>query len=658
MGVIHKLKPEVIKFILDNKQANPHLSCRSLAALLLEKFQVGVSKSSINAIFKENNLSMPTGRRLNPKKKKFILPVLPVIEEVKDITLMPQPIEPILEQDDKQATELTQANEIAREEQNLEEERIREEEIKIKVEAAAKKAEQDKLAAEAQEQARQMAAENMRKQEEARKLEEEKAAQEAALKLEREKCERLAEEELSSKQLTVKEVSLQKNEINPADLLPPNRVCPGAIFLKAVDYLTAGSKQINEIICKRTGDHPENFIALTEAVIFRSLFGPGKDDLALLCSLVGQNIAQEKLDNYYSQIKQIRSLGPEIIKIILNVFTEARGVKVYFIDESVVYLDGQLRTTWPTLYLPYNFASTVYDLKHNLNKFSVEAQPLVLLSAPGYDMPTKEFFNLLLNIGSANRGPDVLVPYGNKLEEFESLSLDHKKNYSLIFGLWPWQFPASRKIKKIGDFNLEQMEDIGKDLYLAEVELDLLQPAIDQSITLKGCAVKTEAQGKIRLIILNSDRSPVNLKKLARTYLGHWPNLEEGFQDFSRKVEVFTYTGSTQKIFSAERLGLSLEDTSLELEEIFVKYIEILDAYLRWHFLPAGYSEKEFSFTKECFYRVPAKLVTRQGRVTAQMQINSTQPSLNDLEYLMRRLNERQINLGNGKTLYFENAFK
>jgi len=40
------------------------------------------------------------------------------------------------------------------------------------------------------------------------------------------------------------------------------------------------------------------------------------------------------------------------------------------------------------------------------------------------------------------------------------------------------------------------------------------------------------------------------------------------------------------------------------------------------------------------------------------MQIDQSNSPFKDLEYLMRRLNERQINLDNGKILYFENAFK
>ena len=104
MGVVYKLKPEVIKFILDNKQAYPHLSCRNFTVLLLEKLQIKVSKSSINDIFKENSLSMPVGRRQKLRKKKFNMPALPVIETVKAIMVVQEPEKSVLKTETGQST--------------------------------------------------------------------------------------------------------------------------------------------------------------------------------------------------------------------------------------------------------------------------------------------------------------------------------------------------------------------------------------------------------------------------------------------------------------------------------------------------------------------------------------------------------------------------
>src|SRR3989304_4835074 len=78
MGVIHKLKKEVIDFIVVKKKKNVALSCRQLAFLTMEKYQTRISKSSINAVLKQAQLSSSVGRRrglnFQEKIKKFQIP--------------------------------------------------------------------------------------------------------------------------------------------------------------------------------------------------------------------------------------------------------------------------------------------------------------------------------------------------------------------------------------------------------------------------------------------------------------------------------------------------------------------------------------------------------------------------------------------------------
>ena len=748
MGVVHKLKPEVLNFILENKQSNPVLSCRNLTQLVLDKFQIKVSKSSINAIFKGNNLSMPVGRRQKQKKKKFNMPALPVIEGIKEIGLIEDLRKPtqeqgtcsdeiatatkgqpgdasrialfqntgktiakivtkkeeVIEEQEKEKVSLEEARikeaeEWARklqeeeriridEKLKLEKQRLKDEDTKIKAEEAEVRAHLEEVArlkAEdearkraleeahqaavenkrleeeakkaAEEKAAQEAAEENKRLEEAKKIEEEKATQEAELRAEKEKWAKLAEEELKAKQEATEEVSIPKNKFTmTSNILPQDRDCSGAILLKALDCLIGGSKEINKDICNKLGNQPEKFLSLTEAVIFRSLFS--EDNLSALWSLIGEQHSREKLDNYYTAIKQVANIKLDIAGIISNVFTEARVVKVYFIDGSIVYLDGRMYSTWTTPYVPYDFSNVVSVLKDSLNRYFFQSHPLVLFSAPGYDVPSKEFFNLLLNIGSTDKCPGSLILYDNKVEEIESMTLSQENNCSLIFGLWPWQFTGCRKVKRIGDFNLKHVEGIEKDLYLAEIEIDLFQASLNQSLTLKGCAVKTNLQEKILLAIVGSDSKPVSLDKLAEEYLSRWPNFEETFQDFSRKIELFAYASNTQKFFPTDKLNPETIESTWELDEVFASYIKMLDAYVRWHFLPVSYIENDFSFTNEHFYKSPVKLVTGQGKMTAKMQIRPGGQFLKDFEYLRRRINERQIRLANGLLFCFENAFK
>lgn len=68
MAEPYKLKDEIKQFIIEKKKANPKLSCRSITPLIKETFSINLSKSTINAIIKENSLSNKVGRpRIRPK---------------------------------------------------------------------------------------------------------------------------------------------------------------------------------------------------------------------------------------------------------------------------------------------------------------------------------------------------------------------------------------------------------------------------------------------------------------------------------------------------------------------------------------------------------------------------------------------------------------
>ncbi|MCX5693757.1 MAG: hypothetical protein NT014_01285 [Candidatus Omnitrophica bacterium] len=96
----------------------------------------------------------------------------------------------------------------------------------------------------------------------------------------------------------------------------------------------------------------------------------------------------------------------------------------------------------------------------------------------------------------------------------------------------------------------------------------------------------------------------------------------------------------------------------MELTEIFANYVKMLDAYLRWHFLPVEYAVKDLSSTSDCFYKIPAKLTASQNRMRVKTLVSQDYQFLKDLEYLNCRLNERQIKTANGKIFWFESAFK
>ncbi len=96
MGVIYKLKKEVVQVIVEKKKNDPSLSCRKIAALLKEVFHIEVSKSSINAVIKEYKLSSPVGRKPSqnfyiPKDKKdqLLAQVIPFLPDANIVQPVP-----------------------------------------------------------------------------------------------------------------------------------------------------------------------------------------------------------------------------------------------------------------------------------------------------------------------------------------------------------------------------------------------------------------------------------------------------------------------------------------------------------------------------------------------------------------------------------------
>ena len=76
MAQPYKLKGEIEQFIQEKKKLEPKFSCRSMVSLIKERFGLDLSKSTINTIIKENNLSGKAGR---PRiREKIALQPLPV----------------------------------------------------------------------------------------------------------------------------------------------------------------------------------------------------------------------------------------------------------------------------------------------------------------------------------------------------------------------------------------------------------------------------------------------------------------------------------------------------------------------------------------------------------------------------------------------------
>jgi len=602
MGKIHKLKPEIKSFILEQKKANPASSCRNLASLVKDKFQVKLSKSSINGIIKQAGLSMPVGRRAKKRRQKLELPGQPQLEiNVKELTqqvLLPEPAEALPELIKKPLEEVPAAS-------------------------VPQPAEQ---------------------------MPEKPVAEKPAEPIPEQPPQELPKEPAQA--------TISVQQIVTEEPLPLESSCSGAILLKAADCLMGGSYRFAEDIRKRLKEYGSDLLAKTEALIYLGLFAPENIEqktLESLWPLINRKISLDTITAYTDQLRQDKALIPDIRRLITNAANEVRCIKLVLANGETVYLDGQLHTVWSSPHTPYDLSAAIHNTKHYLNKYALGDTPFLLFMAPGYETPTLEFFKFLMGWEGILEGFVSLYLYGNKFEELEKVTLEQNKRRFFILGLWPWQFTGQRKIIHMGQFRPFHCQILEKDFFIADLELALTQPITKQSITLRGCVLKNAPSDKIRVLILSNFPAAVKTaEEVAQTYLSQWPNLEEAFQDLSRKIELYTYTANAQRFFSIDNLGLDLTPVPWDIKTLFDYYLRVLDLYIRWHFMPFGYEEKDFVFMKDNFYNLGASLTRQESRVLIKFPLPPAGFAFSkDLAYACRRLNQREIISSDGKRLWF-----
>src|ERR1700691_420184 len=94
MGVIYKLRDEVVQFIISQRQSNPLASCRQLAESASQKFGLNLSKSSVHDVLKESGIITPRGRK---PKNKFETPqekkkqIQASLSHIKLLPVLPKP---------------------------------------------------------------------------------------------------------------------------------------------------------------------------------------------------------------------------------------------------------------------------------------------------------------------------------------------------------------------------------------------------------------------------------------------------------------------------------------------------------------------------------------------------------------------------------------
>lgn len=420
----------------------------------------------------------------------------------------------------------------------------------------------------------------------------------------------------------------------------------GVFFLKAMDLLAGASQCITEVMKKNIGQKVSDIGSRTEALLFNS-FNLGPETKELL----GWGWTDAELSAYLSEAQKIEKLDQGMFNLFGRVFQEIKCIKIEFKDGTYVFIDSQRHNVWATDKIPDIFSAAVYETNNYLTRYFNTAEPFVLLQASGYDKPSEDFFRCV----SALKGDNVVSKIAlldNNLKESILCPILQKK-HSLLFGLWPWQFADYRAIKNMGEFIPLHSSGVMMGLFIAEVEIELLSAARDKSVALRGSAVKSAADGPIRLFILSNDNE-LNFEELTRIYFSHWPNLEETFKDYSNKIEVYSKTPggsfvlaepSQSVVAELARLVVApiVSEPNNQIEKIFHQYLLGLNLYFSRYFLPHTYQNNDFPTLKKDFYDLKGSIKKHKDYLLITFKPPQDYPYLNELRYACNRLNERFI---------------
>jgi hypothetical protein len=426
----------------------------------------------------------------------------------------------------------------------------------------------------------------------------------------------------------------------------------GAVLLKAVDSIVGGTYYLTSLVKELLHTDAPELVSRTEGLIYAPLFKLPIGPDSTLWTLVNGKHDFQLVMSYLDDLHNNKALDIEANRAIPKLFQEVLYLDIFMEGGGVFHLDSELRSIWSVPNIPYDYALPINKAKALINRYFIRNKPLVLFSAPGYDVPTKEFCDFVLQWDAEDKKIEKITLVSNKADNIETVIPPPVGHRYIVFGLWPWQFTKYRRVINVGEFKPFYFEPLDQHFYITESEVTVVQPYTNQTLVFRACLLKRDPASKTTLLIgTNIDDDKVSAGEIAELYLRNWPNLDEGFEDFSHKIELFTYTATSRRLFSIEA---AIQETGKELEirDILNYYLRAMDSYLRWHILPTGYEDYDFPTANARFYSLRAVFYKKKQYYLVQFYLPKGYNYESDLAYMCRRLNEKDVTLRGGKVWF------
>ncbi len=426
----------------------------------------------------------------------------------------------------------------------------------------------------------------------------------------------------------------------------------GSYLFRAADALLGGSVRIADLLRKILPQEIDATL-LTEAGIYGCLFPDYERANSGFWRCISVEGASRKLIiSYLKEMKGVTIPINDLRSILDGIKQEVRGITFTFSNGVSGVVDGQMKTLWTSLEkVPYDFSTPFFTFNRIMDAASNAARPLVLFSCPGYDTAPASWIDLLRSI-SEGVSLERAVAHDGKGNSLRTIVDSRIFDFGMIAALWPWQYLSSCTVREENESTEWYFRAMKKRFFLREATVSLKQKATNSLYNIRAVVVRMDKDSKpIATLICTKSREEINTISLASHYIEKCPNIIDGYKDFSRKIELFTYNQSSRRSFTDDCfISPSGENT---LKDLFECHVRTVDAYVRRYFLPPNYKEVDLAATIAHFYGVRGKLRKYRQHTVCTFLPDRRSPCRSDLFYAVQKLNEREIGSADGSRLWF-----
>lgn len=546
MGIVYKLKKNVIDFILQKKNENCALSCRQISVLASEKFKIQVSKSSVNTVIKNARLSSSVGRRAyeDSRPKKFQIPSVKkkqLSDNLRKAGFEPAPFErsaPV--EEEKVPIDRADADE------RVEKKTV----VPSVVEACPRDASHEKFL----------------------------------------ECVHRWRETLPE----------QKGPLLEG---------MGFVFPKSVEWGLSGASVLGKVLRGYFKDNPPaRFEKFCEMLPYLGLLGlHNKEEVGriknhALWTLVS-GFDQSEMDSFLDWTKEMKlsstllmDYANEIGQALLNI----HRFTIYLEDGKCVYLDAQLASLWKDKPPDSLNSSLNRSIARLSQSFISNNDPAVFFAFGDESFPLEKAVEMMGGRTSAGKNSIrkiiALDGEGNPVVEFSAIPF---RKRSFLVGVWPWQAYFSEFAKYVywdgyQPFYFKYLDAI---FHLKEIKSSVVFGDSKLVENIRVISVLDENKNKPIVVIL-TNHTQMPAEDLAQTFLLRWPSLDHGpAGDVFQKMNFMQYAGNVGVTnttdFDSECGGdLSPKNNILALSRCFGEMLQ------------RRCQDQLFRKSKECFWEL------------------------------------------------------